>query len=431
MKKFKIILTLFIAIIFSANSFAAVSEKDETYDKLKMMIDIMEIIDSNYVSETKSKDLAVGAIKGVVSSLDPFSQYMEEKAYQEMKNETEGSFSGIGIRIMSKNDYITVVTPIVGTPAFRAGILPEDRIAKINNKDAKGISTDEAMNLMRGKAGTKVQITVSRNGIPEELVFNLIREKIKIETVQSVLLDNGIAYVRLSDFNAQSAADIRKALKDFSKQGMSSIILDLRNNPGGLLDTAIDIISMFIKGETLALTTKGRVEGTKKEYFTKNNGDFADLPFVILVNRGSASASEIVAGAMQDFKRALIIGGNTFGKGSVQTIYPLPDGTALRLTIAKYYLPSGRPINRADHPTPDTKNGITPDVEIKLSIEDEVKLYTQSEMVFSKKYFEVTKSTDSKDGQVFEDEALNKAIEFIKAKTVGSEIEKAHKTGKK
>ena len=428
--KVKIAVALFMMLSVAVSSFAA-SSKDETYDKLKLMVDVMELIDANYVSETDSKNLAVGAIKGVVGTLDPFSQYMEEKAYQDMKNETEGSFSGIGIRIMSKNGYITVVSPIVGTPAFRAGVLPEDRIVKINDKPAKGMSTDEAVDLMRGKAGSKVKITISRDHVQEELVFNLIREKIKIETVKSILLEGGIAYIRLSEFNAQSAADMKKALTDFSKQGMTAVILDLRNNPGGLLDSAIDVISMFIKGKTLALTTKGRIAGTEKEYYTKDNADFASFPFVIIVNRGSASASEIVSGAMQDFKRALIVGSNTFGKGSVQTIYPLPDGTALRLTIAKYYLPSGRPIIRADNPAPDTKNGITPDVEVKLTIDDEIKLYTQADMIFSKDYFTVQKSTNPKDSAVFRDEALYKAIEFIRAGTVWQEIEKAHQADKK
>ncbi|MDR1695079.1 MAG: S41 family peptidase [Endomicrobium sp.] len=402
----KTFLTVFaVCSFFAAGLFAA---PDETYDKLKLMVDVMEIISDNYVSETDTKDLAVGAINGVVRTLDPFSQYMEEKAYKDMKNETEGSYSGVGLRIMIKNNFVTVVSPLPGTPAYKAGILPDDRITKIDSKDSVGMSSDEAVDLMRGKAGSKVKLTVSRDNVLEDLEFNLVREKIKIETVKSVLLDGGIAYIRLSEFNAQSASDLNKILIDYSKREMKAVVLDLRNNPGGLLDSAIDVVSMFVKDKTLALTTKGRNEEMKKEYFTKGGGEFSDIPFVILVNRGSASASEIVSGAMQDFKRALIIGNNTFGKGSVQTVIPLSDGTALRLTVAKYYLPSGRPINRSEDRF--AKNGINPDIEIKVSVEDEVKLYAQSEMIFSK---DKSPKSAVADENKIEDEVLNKALEII------------------
>ncbi len=411
------------AFIFCASGVFA---SDETYDKLKLMIDVMEIINTNYVSETNTKDLAIGAIKGVVRTLDPFSQYMEEKAYKEMKSETEGSYSGIGLRITEKNGYITVVSPIPGTPAYKAGILPEDRIVKIDDKSAVDMSSNEAANIMRGKAGSKVKLTISRDNTLEDLEFVLTREKIKIETVKSTMLEDNIAYIRHTEYNAQSAADIQKALSDLKKHGMKAIILDLRNNPGGLLDSAIDVISMFTKEKTIALTTKGRTEEMKKEYMTKGGGAFADIPLVILVNRGSASASEIVSGALQDYKRALIIGNNTFGKGSVQTVVPLSDGSALRLTIAKYYLPSGRPINHSDEK--NALNGITPDIEIKVTIEDEIKLYSQSEMIFAKD--KAPKSAvDEK--QKVADEVLNKAIEIIKADKVAESIAESKTLEKK
>jgi carboxyl-terminal processing protease len=222
------------------------------------------------------------------------------------------------------------------------------------------------------------------------------------------MLDGNVAYVRLSEFNAQSAQDIKKILNDFAKRDMQALILDLRNNPGGLLDSAIDVISLFVKDSALALTTKGRTEENKKEYFTSGNALFADIPFVILVNRGSASASEIVSGAMQDFQRALIVGSNTFGKGSVQTVIPLSDGTALRLTIAKYYLPSGRPINRSEEK--QALNGITPDIEVKIPVEMEIKLYGQSEMIFAK---DKDPKSAVEDKDKVADEALNKALEII------------------
>jgi carboxyl-terminal processing protease len=401
-------LSYFILFLFFLNlqTYAAC---DEAYEKLKLMIDIMEVIKTNYVSETNTKDLTVGAIKGIVSVLDPFSQYMEEKAYKDMKNETEGAYSGVGLRITSKNNYITVVSPLPGTPAYKAGILPNDIITKIDGKSTSGMTTDEAVDRIRGKAGKKAKLNIVRSNISDELEFNIIRKKIKIETVKSIMIDDGIGYIRLSEFNSQSDEDIKKILDTFKEQGMKSFILDLRNNPGGLLDSAINIVSLFIEDRKLALITKGRKKETKREYYTNGKAGFTDIPFVVLVNRGSASASEIVSGALQDFKRALIIGSNTFGKGSVQTVMPLPDGTALRLTIAKYYLPSGRSINHSNEK--NAKNGITPDIDIPITIEEEIKLYTQNDMIFSK-----NKDDEKKD--IIEDRALNKAIELIKGNKI-------------
>jgi carboxyl-terminal processing protease len=380
MKNKKIIIFGLSAFLVFAFVIAKV-RADDTYDKLKIMIDVMQLVSENYVDDKDSKDMASGAIRGIVSSLDPFSQYMEEKAYKDMKVETEGSFSGIGIQIESKNDYITVISPIPDTPAYKAGILPGDRIYKIDGKSAIKMTTEEAVSLMKGKLGTKVTVTMIRDGVPDPIDFVLKRDKIKIVTVRGVLLEDDIAYIRLSEFNAQGAKDIEKTLSDFSKQTqINGIILDLRNNPGGLLDTAVSVISMFVKEKAVTLTTRGRNKRTINEYFTSGDALYPDTQMVILLNRGSASASEIVSGALQDFKRALIIGANSFGKGSVQTIFPLSDGTALRLTIAKYYLPSGRPITRGEGP--NDRNGITPDIEIKLPIEDEIRLYTQSNMLF-------------------------------------------------
>lgn len=412
MKKLKTIFAAAVLLFFAAAD-GVFSASDETYDKLKIMIDVMEIINANYVSETEPKDLAAGAIKGVVRTLDPFSQYMEERDYKEMKNETEGSYSGIGLRIMLKNGFITVVSPIPGTPAYKAGVLPEDKIIKIDDQSAVNMSSDEAVRLMRGKSGTKVKVTMARENVKQDLDFVLTREKIKIETVKSALLEDKTAYIRLSEFNSQSAADIKKALADFSKKGMKALILDLRNNPGGLLDSAVDICGLFLKEHSVILTTKGRLEEMKKEYFSKGGGEYDRMPFVILVNKGSASASEIVAGAMQDLKRALVIGANTFGKGSVQSVIPLSDGSALRLTVAKYYLPSGRPIIHSDEK--NAKNGITPDIEITVKPEDEVKLYAQSEMIFSKDK-EPKSKVEEKDR--IEDIVLSKALELIKENKV-------------
>ncbi|MCA6069730.1 MAG: S41 family peptidase [Endomicrobium sp.] len=405
----------FICVLSMCLSFCTggLASGDETYDKLKVLIDVMEVINTNYVSETKPKDLVVGAIKGVVSALDPFSQYLENKVYKEMKNETEVSHDGsVGLHITVKNGFLTVVSPISDTPAYRAGILPGDKIVKINNRSAITMSSGEAIGLMNDKTRKKVEITVSRDGVAKEIEFNLKRKKIKIETVKTIMIEDGIVYIRLTEFNLQSVADIKKALANYQQQGMKALILDLRNNPGGLLDSAIDIISMFIHDKKLVLSTEGRIEEVKREYITAGNGVFFEVPLVVLVNRGTASASEIFSGAMQYYKRALIIGNNTFGKGSVQTVLSLPDGTALKLTVAKYYLPSGCPIDYSNEK--NVKNGITPDIEIKVTMEEEIKLYAQGDVIFARgKSFNANK---------VEDNVLNKAIEIIKENKIVEDI---------
>lgn len=405
MSKFKkfFIAALFITLISSSNLY---SKSDETYDSLRMMIDIMEIIDVNYVDETKPKDLVIGAINGVVRTLDPYSQFMDEKAYKEMKTETQGSYGGIGLRITMQDNVLTVLTPMADTPAYFAGILPDDKIVKIDSTTTEGMSSDEAVKLMRGNPGTKVVLTIFRPATKQELVFELKRKDIKIETVKKQMLENNIGYIRLSEFNAQSAGDITKMLKDLSKDGMTSLILDLRNNPGGLLDSAIEICSLFIPEESLVVSTKGRDKIQEQHYVTKKKPLYPDMPVVILINRGSASASEIVAGTLQDYKRALVIGGNSFGKGSVQTIIPLSDGNALRLTIAKYYLPSGRTIAQRTEKK-DIKRGLDPDIKIEVSPETEGKLYIQSEKI-------KLKDSDKKEETKITDEALETAVSVIK-----------------
>lgn len=399
-------MVLFIIIVASVNLY---SKSDETYDTLRMMIDIMEIVDVNYVDETKPKDLVIGAINGVVRTLDPYSQFMDEKSYKEMKTETQGSYGGIGLRITMQDNILTVLTPMADTPAYFAGILPDDKIIKIDSTSTDGMSSDEAVKLMRGNPGTKVVLTIFRPSTKQELVFELKRKDIKIETVKKQMLEENIGYIRLSEFNAQSAGDITKMLKELSKDGMTALILDLRNNPGGLLDSAIEICGLFIKEESLVVSTKGRDKLQEQHYVTKKKPLYPDLPIIILINRGSASASEIVAGTLQDYKRVLVIGGNSFGKGSVQTIIPLSDGNALRLTIAKYYLPSGRTIAQRTEKK-DIKRGLDPDIKIDVSSETEGKLYIQSEKI-------KVKDSDKQDIKI-KDEALDTAISVIKSKKI-------------
>ncbi len=414
--KIKVLMIALFCFIFLGNVYA---KSDTTYDELRKMIDIMEIIDNKYVEERENKDLVIGAIRGLVRTLDPYSQYMTEKDYKEMKTETQGSFGGVGIRITTQNNELTVVTPMPDTPAYYAGILPEDKIIKIDDKSTQDITSDEAVKLMRGNPGTKVVLTIYRPSTKEELTFTIIRKKIKIETVKKKMLEDNIGYIRLSEFNAQSYNDVNSMLKELSKENMKAFILDLRNNPGGLLDSAINICSLFVKEDSLVVSTKCKDKTMEQYYYTQKKPDYADIPVIVLINRGSASASEIVTGTLQDYKRALVVGSNSFGKGTVQTILPLSDGSALRLTIAKYCLPSGRMISHSDDKK-DKKNGVSPDIFIEVSPETEGKLYMQAES-------EGTPKNKDKKEEVVRDEVLDTAIKIIKANKVSEYIEKPSK----
>ena len=404
-----LVLSAFLSYIFITPVRAAV---DETYERLKLMIDVMGLINANYVELKDNKELVTGAIHGMVATLDPFSQFLEPDAYKEMKTETEGEFGGIGIRISSKNEWLTVITPLPGTPAYKAGILPEDRIIKVDNKSIYKISVEEAIKFLRGAPGTKVTVTIAREGVKEPIDFTLTREIIKIETIQSRMLESGIGYIRLLEFSANSDRDLRKALEELKKKEMKSLILDLRNNPGGLLDVAVDVCQDLLPSGKLIVYTQGREKISRKDYISQKNSPYANLPLVVLVNRGSASGSEIVAGAVQDLKRGLLVGTTTFGKGSVQSVFPLEDGNALRLTVAKYYTPSGRSIHR-DEKT--GMGGITPDVVIDVPKEVEAKLYMQSEDIFAQGK---SPQPSVKKENLVEDAVLNKAVELLKKEQV-------------
>lgn len=408
--KIKVLIIALFCFVFLNNIYA---KSDSTYDELRKMIDIMEIIDNKYVEEKENKDLVIGAIRGLVRTLDPYSQYMTEKDYKDMRTETKGSFGGVGIRITIQNNELTVVTPMPDTPAYFVGILPDDKIIKIDGKSTQDITSDEAVKLMRGNPGTKVVLTIFRPSTKEELTFNIIRKKIKIETVKKKMLDDNTGYIRLSEFNAQSYDDVKNMLKELLKDNIRGLIFDLRNNPGGLLDSAINVCSLFIKEDSLVVSTKCKDKTLEQYYHTQIKPEFTDIPIVVLINRGSASASEIVAGTLQDYKRALVVGSNSFGKGTVQTVIPLSDGSALRLTIAKYRLPSGKIISHLDSKN-DKKNGITPDIYIAVSPETEGKLYMQAEF-------------EKEDDEKIKDEVLEAAIKIIKTDKVKEYIENPSK----
>src|SRR5215467_338401 len=326
----------------------------ETYEELKTFSEVLTQVQKSYVDETKVKDLVQGAIRGMLSTLDPHSAYMTPDMYKEMQVETKGEFGGVGIQIGVKENRLAVIAPIEGTPAHRAGVKSGDFITKVNDETTKDLTLMDAVQKMRGPKGSKVNLTIQREGTPEPLQFTLVRDTIKIESVKSKVLDN-IGYIRLTQFQESTGRDLSKVLKQFKEQKLQSTILDLRNNPGGLLTSAVEVSEQFLPGGKLIVYTKGR-ESKKDEWIAKGKDQMDDSPMIVLVNEGSASASEIVAGALQDYGRAVIVGTTSFGKGSVQTILPLGDGSGLRLTTAKYYTPKGRSIQ---------STGITPDIVVK------------------------------------------------------------------
>jgi carboxyl-terminal processing protease len=364
-KKLLIITAVVIGVLGAALAVGVVSSQivnaQGTYEDLRSFVDVLNVIKKNYVDEVKTKDLVSGAIKGMLSSLDPHSGYMSPEAFKEFQVETKGEFGGLGIQISMKDSILTVIAPIEDTPAYMAGIKAGDKILKIDGESTKNMSIQDAVSKMRGPKGKPVTLNIFREGWTEPKDIPIVRDIIKIKSVKSKMLKDDIGYIKLTQFQEMTSDDLTKALKDLKEKGMKSIILDLRNDPGGLLNSAVDVAGQFLPPKKLVVYIKGRT-GDKIEYFTEGDDPtYTDLPMVVLVNQGSASASEIVAGALKDWNRAVIVGIQTFGKGSVQTLIPLSDGAGLRLTTAKYYTPSGVSIQNV---------GITPDIVVKLEAKD-------------------------------------------------------------
>ena len=328
----------------------------EGYEELKTFTEVMSMVKKHYVEEVKTKDLIYGAIRGMLSSLDPHSSFMPPDAFKDMQAETKGEFGGLGIQVGIKDKSLTVIAPIEDTPASRAGIKAGDKIVSINKESTKDMSMEDAVSKMRGAPKTSVTIGIMREGSAEEIDFTLTREIIKIKSVKSKMLEGKIAYVKVTQFQEQTAADLATALDKLNAEKFTAIILDLRNNPGGLLNSSIDVSGQFLPKGKLVVYIKSR-NGEKAEFLTEGDKPYVQ-PMVVLVNQGSASASEIVAGALKDWNRAVILGTQTFGKGSVQTVIPLSDGAGVRLTTAKYYTAKGTSIQNT---------GITPDIVLKLA----------------------------------------------------------------
>ncbi len=343
-------------LFFHGNNGDVKADTNEVYKNIEVFTEVLRQIEKNYVEPKDAQTLIYGAIKGMVQSLDPHSSFMAKEEHQELLNETKGSFSGVGIEIGMRDNVLTVVSPIEGTPAYKSGIKSGDKIVKIYDEPTNDMTLMDAVKIIRGPKGSEVKLTIMREGADKPLEFTITRDVIPIKSVRNYLLTPDIGYIRISNFQSKTNKDLSLALERLEKgRTLKGLILDLRNNPGGLLSQAIQVSDLFLDSG-LIVSTKGRRSSQNMQVSAHKIKEKRDYPIIVLVNGGSASASEIVAGALQDNKRAIILGTKTFGKGSVQTILPLSDGSGLRLTTARYYTPSGQSIQAS---------GISPDIEIK------------------------------------------------------------------
>ena len=363
-------LNLLFGILIFQHSEAAGAE-DNPYRNIEKFTRVLSQVRENHVDRDKLsyESLIRNALRGMLASLDPHSEYMDPSKYTQLRADTEGEFGGVGIVVGMRDNYLTVIAPMADTPALRAGVLAGDRIIRIEERSARGLTFQEALELLRGQPGTDVDITIHRPSTGENRTIRVTRAVIKIDMVKDMaggtnfdLGEDSVGYVRITQFGDMTSEDLRLALDRLLEQGMESLILDLRNNPGGLLDQAVEVAGMFLEEGQMVVYTKGQKPTSHTVRKAHDSDPLLDLPMAVLVNHGSASASEIVAGCLQDLKRAVVIGDTTFGKGSVQSILPQPDGSALRLTTAKYYTPSARIIDN---------QGISPDILVRISPEDQ------------------------------------------------------------
>jgi carboxyl-terminal processing protease len=395
------------------------AEKDSAYPSLELFSYVLEKVRNEYVDGRKLtyQELVYGALKGMINTLDPHSEFMEPEKYNDLQNDTEGKFGGLGIMIEMKDNFVTVLAPMEDTPGSRAGILAGDRIIKIDGTSAEKLGLQEAVDHLRGDPGTEVTITVLRPSSGKVQDYTIKREEIKVDTVKDVnnekkfpLSDDRIGYVRLRQFGEQTSDDLEAALRKLKGEGMEALILDLRDNPGGLLDQAVDVCAKFLPRRQLVVSTEGQNPATdSKSFYANGHGDELNgMPMVVLVNYNSASASEIVSGCLQDLHRAVIMGERTFGKGSVQSIIPLEDGSALRLTTAKYYTPSHKVIHG---------RGITPDCEVPISDEEAQAI----EMKWLRPSLDTLSASDRAQVKDVDDEQLDRAIDELKGMMIFSQ----------
>ena len=364
-----------LLLIFSFFVSKAYSSENNIYKKIDLFGEVLEKINKEYVDEVNQSESMDSAINGLLQSLDPYSAYMSPEIFNEMQTETSGEFGGLGIEVGMESGVVKVISPIDDTPASKAGIKAGDYIVKINNTQVQGKSLSEAVDLMRGPVGSGIELTIRRRGEKKALIFNVIREIIQIKSVKADLLEKNIGYVRLTSFNENSGKQIEREIKKLEKNdSVKSYILDLRNNPGGLLSQAIKISDFFLENGEI-VSTKSRKASENRKWFAKKGDLTNGKKLIVLINYGSASASEIVAGALKDHKRAILLGESSYGKGSVQSIIPLKNKGAIRLTVAKYYLPSGKSISEV---------GVSPDIEIGEENEDfRIKTETDNQLDYA------------------------------------------------
>ncbi len=419
-----------VFIIFGIYSLVSSADekksRDDLYRQVELFSDSLAIIQSEYVDETKPKNVIYGALKGMLSSLDPHSQFLDPDTYNELKVDTEGRFGGLGIEITVKDGLLTVVTPIEDTPAWKAGLKTNDRIVKINNELTRDMTVTDAVKRLRGKPGEAVNITVLRESEKKVLEFKIVRDIIKIANVKEAkILEDNIGYIRLVEFRENTPRDMDVALANLKKQGMNALIIDLRNNPGGLLDAAVYTTEKFLEKNKMIVYTKGRPSVQSLEFYSRAAHPVTDLPLVILINDGSASGSEIMAGALQDYKRAIIVGTKSFGKGSVQTVIPLRDGSALRLTTSRYFTPSGRQIHG---------KGIEPDIVVeegKIELTPELEPKPQKpEEIFEQIEKKEKTGKEEQAKEYKQDNQLVRAIDVLKAIRICKERDTKKNGGK-
>ena len=360
MKKIKIFIIILFLFLFH-NRYALPENSNELYQKIDLFSEVLEKIKEDYVDDVDQAEVMDAAINGVLQSLDPYSAYMSPEMFDNMETETKGAFGGLGIDVGMEAGVIKVISPIDDTPASRAGIKAGDYIVRIDNTQVQGKTLMEAVNLMRGPVGTPIEITIRRRGKKKAIVLKIVREIIQIKSVTAKVIDNNIGYFRLTSFNENSGQQLKSKIDEIKAENeINRFILDLRNNPGGLLSQAVKISDFFLDDGEI-VSTRGRNKRENRKWFAKKGDQIDGKPLIVLINYGSASASEIVAGALKDHKRAILIGENSYGKGSVQSIIPLKNKGAIRLTISKYYLPSGKSISEV---------GVIPDFEVEEENED-------------------------------------------------------------
>ena len=394
------------------------SDPDTYYQNFEEFVNVVKEIQNKYVNEVELKELMKNAYKGMLAGLDPYSQFIDSENLQELKIETEGEFDGLGIEVIIKNGGLTVLTPIVDSPAFRAGVLIGDRIIKIDGKSTRNISIREAIKLLRGEPNTKVTLTVIHEGESEPVDITINRAKIHVKSVRGARIvdeEGKIGYIAVTSFQENTIADMDSAIQDLRKQGMGSLVLDLRFNPGGLLNVARDMADKFIK-KGIIVTTKGRHKSQDHKYKAHRSGTYPKFPLIILVNKGSASASEIVAGSIKDHKRGILLGTRTFGKGSVQSLIPIEDrNSALKLTTAKYYTPSGAQID---------ESGIEPDIKVDLTKTELKGLHTHLSRSHATDILTENgnKVSGGENKTGFVDAQLARAIDILKGTSVYAQI---------